>query len=98
MQGRRGLLLGDDTCVSGLHQVGMETERLDCLHAMIETPGCQNSAGAQTSCPPAVLTAHARRGTVPSSAVLPLLAPPLFCAPVHGPVYPLAYPLRTEPH
>eukprot|EP01046_Picozoa_sp_COSAG06_P034967 COSAG06_NODE_3710_length_4992_cov_24.566115_1_plen_171_part_00 len=40
IQGRKGLLLGDDTYVSGLHMVGMETKRLDCLYAMIETPGC----------------------------------------------------------
>jgi hypothetical protein len=44
-QGRKGLLLGDDTYVSGLHLRGMETKRLDCLYAMIETPGCQNSEG-----------------------------------------------------
>jgi hypothetical protein len=45
VQGRKGLLLGDDTYVSGLHLVGMETSRLDCLYAMIETPGCANSEG-----------------------------------------------------
>ena len=45
VQGRKGLLLGDDTYVSGLHMVGMETRRLDCLYAMIETPGCMNSEG-----------------------------------------------------
>lgn len=45
VQGRKGLLLGDDTYVRGLHLVGMETKRLDCLYAMIETPGCQNSEG-----------------------------------------------------
>jgi alpha-L-arabinofuranosidase len=45
VQGRKGLLLGDDTYVSGLHMVGMETKRIDCLYAMIETPGCQNSEG-----------------------------------------------------
>ena len=45
VQGRKGLLLGDDTYVSGLHMVGMETKRLDCLYAMIETPGCANSEG-----------------------------------------------------
>ena len=44
-QGRKGLLLGDDTYVSGLHMRGMETRRLDCLYAMIETPGCANSEG-----------------------------------------------------
>ena len=32
VQGRKGLLLGDDTVVSGLHMVGMETTRLDCLY------------------------------------------------------------------
>lgn len=45
VQGRKGLLLGDNTFVSGLHLVGMETKRLDCLYAMIETPGCANSEG-----------------------------------------------------
>jgi hypothetical protein len=45
VQGRKGLLLGDDTFVSGMHMVGMETKRLDCLYAMIETPGCTNSEG-----------------------------------------------------
>ena len=45
IQGRKGLLLGDSTYVSGLHLVGMETKRLDCLYAMIETPGCTNSEG-----------------------------------------------------
>ena len=39
------MLLGDDTYVGGLHMVGMETKRLDCLYAMIETPGCANSEG-----------------------------------------------------
>ena len=46
VQGRKGLLLGDNTYVSGLHMIGMETKRLDCLYAMIETPGCMNSEGA----------------------------------------------------
>ena len=45
VQGRKGLLLGDDTYVRGLHMVGMETTRIDCLYAMIETPGCKNSEG-----------------------------------------------------
>ena len=45
VQGRKGLLLGDDTYVSGLHMIGMDTKRLDCLYAMIETPGCANSEG-----------------------------------------------------
>jgi hypothetical protein len=45
VQGRKGLLLGDDTYVSGMHMVGMETMRIDCLYAMIETPGCANSEG-----------------------------------------------------
>lgn len=38
-QGRKGILLGDDTYVGGFHFIGMETERLDCLYAPIETPG-----------------------------------------------------------
>ena len=45
VQGRKGLLLGDDTYVSGLHLIGMESKRLDCLYAMLETPGCTNSEG-----------------------------------------------------
>ena len=45
VQGRKGLLLGDDTYVGGLHLIGMETKRLDCLYAMVETPGCANSEG-----------------------------------------------------
>ena len=36
---RKGLVLGDNTVIRGLHLVGMETARLDCLTAMIETPG-----------------------------------------------------------
>eukprot|EP00729_Bicosta_minor_P008412 gene8412-10854_t len=44
-QGRKGILLGDDTYVGGFHFIGMETERLDCLYAPIETPGCTNSEG-----------------------------------------------------
>lgn len=40
---RKGLLLGDDTFVGGFHFVGMETKRLDCLYAPVETPGCANS-------------------------------------------------------
>ena len=45
VQGRKGLLLGDDTYVSGLHMRGMETRRLDCMYAMIEKPGCINIEG-----------------------------------------------------
>jgi len=45
VQGRKGLLLGDDTYVGGFHFIGMETKRLDCLYAPIETPGCTNSEG-----------------------------------------------------
>jgi hypothetical protein len=45
VQGRKGLLLGDDTYVGGFHFIGMETKRLDCLYAPIETPGCVNSEG-----------------------------------------------------
>jgi hypothetical protein len=45
VQGRKGLLLGDDTYVGGFHFVGMETKRLDCLYAPVETPGCLNSEG-----------------------------------------------------
>ena len=48
---RKGLLLNDDTYVSGLHFVGMETARYDCLTAMIETPGCANSQ-TQFTTPP----------------------------------------------
>ena len=32
---RKGLVLGDDTLVRGLHLIGMETKRMDCLSAMI---------------------------------------------------------------
>lgn len=39
VQGRKGLLLGDDTYVGGFHFIGMETKRLDCLYAPVETPG-----------------------------------------------------------
>ena len=39
VQGRKGLLLGDDTYVGGFHFIGMETTRLDCLYAPVETPG-----------------------------------------------------------
>lgn len=45
VQGRKGLLLGDNTYVGGFHFVGMETSRIDCLYAPIETPGCMNSEG-----------------------------------------------------
>lgn len=40
---RKGLVLGDDTYVGQIHFVGMDTKRLDCLTAMVETPGCANS-------------------------------------------------------
>ena len=40
---RKGLLLSDDTFVSGLHFVGMETARYACLAAMIATLGCANT-------------------------------------------------------
>ena len=53
VQGRRGLLLGDDTFVGGIHLIGMETKRLDCLYAPIETPGCLNSEGNFASPPDA---------------------------------------------
>ena len=45
---RKGLVLGDDTAVRGLHLVGMETRRQPCLSAMIETPGC--ASGENTGC------------------------------------------------
>jgi hypothetical protein len=45
---RKGLVLGDDTVVRGLHVVGMETRRQPCLCAMIETPGC--ASGENTGC------------------------------------------------
>ena len=45
---RKGLVLGDDTVVRGLHLVGMETRRQPCLCAMIETPGC--ASGENTGC------------------------------------------------
>ena len=45
---RKGLVLGDDTVVRGLHLVGIETRRQPCLCAMIETPGC--ASGENTGC------------------------------------------------
>ena len=45
---RKGLVLGDDTVVRGLHLVGMETRRQPCLSAMIATPGCPS--GENTGC------------------------------------------------
>jgi hypothetical protein len=45
---RKGVVLGDDTVVRGLHLVGMETARQPCLCAMIETPGC--ASGENTAC------------------------------------------------
>ena len=54
IQGRRGLLLGDDSYVGGFHFIGMETVRLDCLYAPIETPGCLNSEGNFPSPPNAM--------------------------------------------
>ena len=40
---RKGFLLNDDTYIGGLHFVGMETGRYDCLTGPVETPGCANT-------------------------------------------------------
>jgi hypothetical protein len=48
---RKGLLLGDDTVVSGFHFIGSENGRYDCLTAPVETPGCANTQSHFTSPP-----------------------------------------------
>ena len=40
---RIGFLLGDNTYIGGLHFIGSENARYNCLTAPVETPGCANS-------------------------------------------------------
>ena len=50
IQGRKGILLGDDTFVGGLHLVGMETTRLDCLYGTRSTITCGVAVAGRLSC------------------------------------------------